>query len=71
MEDFQSLAVLPLPKEDRAWAGQLSDLDTLSRSQVSITPHSREAVTLSEQDNSRNIARGTAATTIRICEKGK
>lgn len=68
---FQSLAMLPLPEEDRAWAGQLSDLGTLSRSQGSIpTSPSREVVTLSKQDNSRNVARG-AATTIRISEKGE
>lgn len=63
--------MLPLPEEDRAWAGRLSDLGTRSRSQVSIeTPHPGEVVMLSKQDNRRNIARGTA-TTIRICEKGE
>lgn len=63
--------MLPLPEEDRTWAGRLSDLGTQSRSRVSIeTPHPGEAGMFSKQDSRRNIARGTA-TTIRICGKGE
>lgn len=69
--DFQPLTMQYLPEEERAWAGWLSDLHTLSYSHICTARlRSREAVMLLKQDNGRNIARGTA-TTIRICERGK
>lgn len=70
ISDLQSLAVLPLPEEHRAWAGQLSDLGALSRSH-SASQHQLQGScdVIKARQQEKHCQR--CCSTKRICEKGE